>query len=603
MAKILVADDNSNIQKMVGLALKDQGIDVVAVGNGEAAVRKLADVKPDLVLADVFMPVRNGYEVCKFVKDDPAFAHVPVILLVGAFDPLDEQEAQRVGADGVLKKPFVPPDPLISMVKSALARAGVVVGTPVEEKPKESGRSASDLLRAHTAAKLAAVSEAKLPEAEAEPLDEPVEEPEEFPAMPSPVKIDAGEGPVAFGSLLGTAEETVDDTSFLPAAKNASPERSWGAASDEEGMEVEEEPEHGGWRPSALEEVAEPSSISNGVSDWRDEAFHGSSPAHSVRSSSSHWTPSAEKHEVEEFAEAPAVGVSMLDHKTDTHEPALAPFSGDAWAAAIAAGEEEKAGSAETVAPETDHLQAALQAAAGKVLSQENLESNVPEPAHAYENEPVVKANDAGPEKISGREPQDEVAEPKMDAGEIAAKPAASATAWFSVPPSPWDLEARKVSQLAATWDAPPPVAPLVEKSPDETQDIAPYHALGAIKTEESFAGRKVEEVAPAPMKSAFEEPTAGAELVREPEGLETEAIHETVFSAEAVHEAVREELHLAPADHAEASESGVQAPAPNMDEVVARVLEKLNPEVLHKVTQEILKPIIEALVKDELKK
>src|SRR5438105_4741585 len=80
--KILVADDNSNIQKMVGLALKDQGIDVVAVGNGEAAVRKIADVRPDLVLADVFMPVRNGYEVCQFVKMDSALSHIPVILLV-----------------------------------------------------------------------------------------------------------------------------------------------------------------------------------------------------------------------------------------------------------------------------------------------------------------------------------------------------------------------------------------------------------------------------------------------------------------------------------------------------------------------------------------
>ena len=97
MAKILVADDNSNIQKMVGLALKDHGIEVVAVGNGEAAVRKIADIRPDLVLADVFMPVRNGYEVCQFVKADPALSHIPVILLVGAFDPLDEQEAQRVG--------------------------------------------------------------------------------------------------------------------------------------------------------------------------------------------------------------------------------------------------------------------------------------------------------------------------------------------------------------------------------------------------------------------------------------------------------------------------------------------------------------------------
>src|SRR6184192_2697091 len=124
VAKILVADDNSNIQKMVGLALKDAGIDVVAVGNGEAAVRKIADVRPDLVLADVFMPVRNGYEVCQFVKMDSSLSHIPVILLVGAFDPLDEQEAQRVGADGVLKKPFIPPDPLISMVKAALQASG-----------------------------------------------------------------------------------------------------------------------------------------------------------------------------------------------------------------------------------------------------------------------------------------------------------------------------------------------------------------------------------------------------------------------------------------------------------------------------------------------
>src|SRR5437764_6874831 len=108
---------------MVSLALKDAGTGVVAVGNGEAAVRKIADVRPDLVLADVFMPVRNGYEVCQFVKMDSSLSHIPVILLVGAFDPLDEQEAQRVGADGVLKKPFIPPDPLISMVKSALQRS------------------------------------------------------------------------------------------------------------------------------------------------------------------------------------------------------------------------------------------------------------------------------------------------------------------------------------------------------------------------------------------------------------------------------------------------------------------------------------------------
>ena len=123
MPRILVADDNSNIQKMVALALKDEGIDVVAVGNGEAAMRRIPDLRPDLVLADIFMPVRNGYEVCEFVKSDSRYMNTPVVLLVGAFDPLDEQETQRVRADGVLKKPFVPPDPLINMVKALLAKS------------------------------------------------------------------------------------------------------------------------------------------------------------------------------------------------------------------------------------------------------------------------------------------------------------------------------------------------------------------------------------------------------------------------------------------------------------------------------------------------
>jgi len=147
VATILVADDNSNIQKMVTLAMKDLGIDVVAVGNGEAAIRKLPDVLPDVVLADIFMPVRNGYEVCEYIKHNARYAHIPVILLVGAFDPLDEREAERVGADGVLKKPFVPPEPLIRMVKSVLEKSAserlVPVTAVVAPATETAGRTLS----------------------------------------------------------------------------------------------------------------------------------------------------------------------------------------------------------------------------------------------------------------------------------------------------------------------------------------------------------------------------------------------------------------------------------------------------------------------------
>lgn len=104
--KILLADDSITIQKVVNLTFEDEGIDVVAVSNGDQAERKLNEVNPDLVLADIFMPGKNGYELCETIKKNPQFSNVPVVLLVGAFEPFDQNEARRVGADDHLTKPF-----------------------------------------------------------------------------------------------------------------------------------------------------------------------------------------------------------------------------------------------------------------------------------------------------------------------------------------------------------------------------------------------------------------------------------------------------------------------------------------------------------------
>ncbi len=191
MPRVLIADDNSNIQRMVALALKDQGIEVVAVGNGEAAVRELPDLRPDLVLADIFMPVRNGFEVCEFMKQDARFAQTPVILLVGAFDPLDEREVQRVGADGVLKKPFVPPDPLISMVKSFLAKSGIEI--PVAVPVAVAAPTEAELL---VPAPVGVAVEPPMEHVEA------AEEPEPFEVPRSPVAFTDAEKPLAFSELL-----------------------------------------------------------------------------------------------------------------------------------------------------------------------------------------------------------------------------------------------------------------------------------------------------------------------------------------------------------------------------------------------------------------
>lgn len=105
-SRILLADDSITIQKVVNLTFADEGIEVVAVSNGEMAERRLSEIKPDLVLADIFMPGKNGYELCQFIKESPHYRHVPVVLLVGAFEPFDQIEARRVRADAHLTKPF-----------------------------------------------------------------------------------------------------------------------------------------------------------------------------------------------------------------------------------------------------------------------------------------------------------------------------------------------------------------------------------------------------------------------------------------------------------------------------------------------------------------
>jgi CheY-like chemotaxis protein len=120
--KILLADDSITIQKVIELTFSDEDFDVVTVGNGRLALEKLAEVRPDIVLCDIIMPEKDGYEVCEQIKKNAAFAHVPVLLLTGAFEPFDQERAARAGYDGSLAKPFEP-ETLIAKVRDLLARA------------------------------------------------------------------------------------------------------------------------------------------------------------------------------------------------------------------------------------------------------------------------------------------------------------------------------------------------------------------------------------------------------------------------------------------------------------------------------------------------
>ncbi len=481
MTKILVADDNSNIQKMVGLALKDQGIEVVGVGNGEAAVRKATEIRPDLVLADVFMPVRNGYEVCSYIKGDPSLAHIPVILLVGAFDPLDEQEAQRVGADGVLKKPFVPPDPLISMVKSALARAAAALPPP-PPAPVAAPEPAPTVLL---------------------PTPEHVELPDIFAGAPQQVEVPEGSQAMAFGNLLGVADDSPapnpaaaeEDNSFLVARNpRLENQRNWGVPADaaskaEAPPEVEPEENTvgtGGWVPeeeSALPhgKVSAPPAYES--SGFELDTFQNQSAAPPASAPPPVATP------------PPVAPLPEVETEEDFALEARASNSN------YGAPQEELGAAYEFMAPPSPEIAAAVNAS-----------------AH-------------GAEFGSVEEP----------AAETSSQECPSGWATEAPPNTTWEEPAATTQE--PVWDMEP--APDPELEPQTAPLDSP------LSFTESAVSTPVASTAPAP-------PAA----------------------------------QPAPTD-----------PGSETDATVARILERMSPEMLQTVTRELLKPVIQALIKEELDK
>lgn len=115
--KLLLADDSLTIQKVINLTFADEGIDVITVGDGDTALREIAQSVPDIVLADVHMPGPSGYEICSLLRSIEETAELPVILLVGAFEQFDPAEADRAGANAYVTKPFQSIRQLVDQVK------------------------------------------------------------------------------------------------------------------------------------------------------------------------------------------------------------------------------------------------------------------------------------------------------------------------------------------------------------------------------------------------------------------------------------------------------------------------------------------------------
>jgi CheY-like chemotaxis protein len=145
---ILLADDSTTIRRLVKQTFADENFRIVEVSNGDAAIKMLEEMRPSIVLTDIYMPGKNGYEVCAYIRNHPALSETPVILLVGAFDAFDEATARESGATANITKPFEP-GALIDLVLSVLR--------PDEEEPEVAETAAIAIATAAPAAVQAAV--------------------------------------------------------------------------------------------------------------------------------------------------------------------------------------------------------------------------------------------------------------------------------------------------------------------------------------------------------------------------------------------------------------------------------------------------------------
>jgi CheY-like chemotaxis protein len=125
MSRILLADDSPQALRLAEQILTGQGIEVVSVSDGAIALRRLPDVNPDLLITDVYLPTKNGFELARFLKSEDQYRHIPIIFAAAPIDQFNEQDAKNAGADIVLRKPFEASS-LLGAVQQLLERSAAV---------------------------------------------------------------------------------------------------------------------------------------------------------------------------------------------------------------------------------------------------------------------------------------------------------------------------------------------------------------------------------------------------------------------------------------------------------------------------------------------
>ncbi len=335
--KILLADDSPTIRKVVELTFIEQGIDVYSVGDGDSAMKKFVEIEPDLLIADVNMPGMSGYRLCEMIKQDETTKHIPVILLVGSFEPFDPGEASRVGSNYYFTKPFRSIGELVEKVTEYLEFGGLRENLEPETDDIEDLYNSS----------FEATVEMPRPEVQAAEfaVESEVEEPPRLDETETYEAVGADHGPELYGAAesipeqseaeAGSAVNEDDDVEIESAmdtlnSVDVEPKVEFGTLLDEQ-----DEPEGGYDRPEydLAVPLTDTASMETTESDTltADEEANAFEAVHEIDP-----VPAADA--VEEIEVAPAVD-STVDLDA---EPAFVPAAPGPWETLIEELDEEK---------------------------------------------------------------------------------------------------------------------------------------------------------------------------------------------------------------------------------------------------------------------
>jgi len=564
--KILLADDSITIQKVIELTFSDEDFDVVTVGNGRLALERLPEVRPDIVLCDIIMPEKDGYEVCEQIKSNPATAHIPVLLLTGAFEPFDQERAARARYDGSLAKPFEP-ETLIAKVKDLLTKAARPQVppplVPTGPLPTVAPRAVAAPPAAVTAVPTARTSAAPsfIPDEPFSGLDEGA-----FDAEPSP-RAAATSAPQVFAPISAEESDTLSVAPGEDAEEGAATvmyrasETPWAESAPAPAPEAPPEPpqaaREGGGEVPVFEAVLE-EDLDFGPGDYPSAA----------RASAGGRT---------DISEAFSADAGTLPPVAEVEEGTSGPF------AALVRGESEAAESIEQTAASTAEFPRST-AVEEELLEPEPFPPAEPQQRPIFEEEPPARKPEPARQVAAP-------AEPPQAPFVMPARPSASRPAPEATPVQPRPVAAR-----------------LVEPAPPMPPHVAPVQAVRSPEPALTTARPVVQAERPRPATErprslldaspARQEPAPHAEFRPRPE-----ARSAPIAPALVAPESFAEVLVPAEAPSPASEAAAVSVPAEMVEKIAQRVIAQISEKIVREVAWEVIPDLAEALIKREIER